>query len=480
MKKIFLLTFVILSLTTQAQRSKTKSIAGSNKQLAIQYIDQNQEEFIKLSNQVWEYAELNFLETQSADTLAAYAAKHGFKVTHGIADMPTAFIAEYGSGSPIIGVLGEFDALPGLSQKPIAENEPLIKGGAGHGCGHNLLGAGSLAAAITIKELIAHKKIKGTIRFYGTPAEEGGGGKVYLARHGDFNDLDACFDWHPDAMTESITQSSQAIIDTEIIFKGQSAHAAGDPWKGKSALDAAELFMHGVNLLREHVKPSVRMHYSILETNKAANVVPDLVRLSMIIRDSKINSLAELNERIKNIANGAALMAGVQVEIKLVNGYHEILVNRAGAQAMQHNLELLGPIGFTTQEQEFSKRIQTNMNVTADGLDNAIQHLRETQADPDHGSSDVGDVSWITPEIGLTATTAPQGIPWHSWGVVATSGMSVGHKGMIYAAKALSMTMIDLFENKKLLEEIRSEFNKRKGNYRYQALLPVGPPPIHN
>jgi aminobenzoyl-glutamate utilization protein B len=478
MNKLYILLCFIIPFTLNAQRSKSRSISNTNKQLVIQSIDAHKGEFANLSDSIWSFAELDFHETKSALALARYATRNGFNVRQGVAGMPTAIIAEFGSGHPIIGVLGEFDALPGLSQRASAHVDPLVAGGSGHGCGHNLLGVGSLAAAIAIKELIAEKKLSGTIRFYGTPAEEGGGGKVYLARQGVFNDLDACFDWHPDAMTESITQSSQAIIDNEIIFKGKTAHAAGDPWMGKSALDAAELFMHGVSLLREHVKPSVRMHYSILETNKAANVVPDFVRLSMNIRDSKIKSLTELNEQMKDLATGAALMAGVQVEVKLVNGYHEILVNRSGAEVMQRNLELLGPINFPVDEVEFAMKIQEAMDVPGDGLYTSIHDLRETEPDPDHGSSDVGDVSWIAPEIGLTATTAPKGIPWHSWGVVATSGMSIGHRGMLYAAKAMSMTIIDLFENPELLKKIRTEFSDRKGSYEYKAMLPDGPPPV--
>src|SRR6188474_1141400 len=238
-------------------------------------IETKEPELIKLSDQIWDFAETALAETKSSKVLADWAEKKGMKVERGVANMPTAFVAEYGSGKPIIGILGEFDALPGLSQKAVPYKEPLVEGAAGHGCGHNLFGAGSLGAAIAIKELIAAGKLKGTVRFYGTPAEEDLAGKVWMAKEGLFNDLDVCLDWHPDYENKANMQSSQAIIDYNISFKGKSAHAAFDPWNGRSALDAAELFTTGINFLREHVKPSVRLHYVYKEAGNVPNVIPD-------------------------------------------------------------------------------------------------------------------------------------------------------------------------------------------------------------
>ena len=270
-KLSFLLLLSFFTINSVAQ--KTVAIT-SNKQAVLNSVSKHQQELIKLSDQVWAFAEIAMKEKQSAKVLSDYAEAQGFRVQRNIADIPTAFIAEYGSGKPIIGILGEFDALPGLSQKAQTKREALNEGAAGHGCGHNMFGAGSLGAAVAIKELIAAGKLKGTIRFYGTPAEEDLAGKVYMAKAGVFNDLDVCLDWHPGYENLANMQSSQAVIDYTVSFKGKSAHAASDPWNGKSALDAAELFNIGVNFLREHVKPSVRIHYVYKQAGNIPNVIP--------------------------------------------------------------------------------------------------------------------------------------------------------------------------------------------------------------
>jgi len=399
-------------------------------------------------------------------------------VERGVAGMPTAFIASYGVGQPIIGVLGEFDALPGLSQKAQASKEVLKEGAPGHGCGHNLFGAGSLGAAIAIKELIQQKKLKGTIRFYGTPAEETIGGKIYMARAGLFKDLDVSLDWHPGDKIEAGTQSSQALIDFRVHFIGKAAHAAFDPWNGYSAVDAMEFFSNGLNYLREHVKPSVRIHYLFEKAGDVVNVVPENATIWTRVRDSKREGMFSVYERTKKIAEGAALMAGVAYSLELISGMHEMLVNRTGAAALHKNLELLGPISYTKEETDFAKAIQRATLKDTIGIKNKVQTFAPTLPDPPGGSTDVGDVSWIVPQISLSVTTAPEGTPWHSWAVVACGGMSIGHKSISYAAKALSLTMYDLFTNEKLRKEIRDEFEKKKGSYQYKAILPDGPPPV--
>jgi aminobenzoyl-glutamate utilization protein B len=451
---------------------------SANKQSVLNSVEKHKNELIKLSDQVWSYAESALKEKQSAKVLADYAELQGFKVTRGVADMPTAFIAEYGNGKPIIGIMGEYDALPGLSQKAQPVKESLNEGKPGHGCGHNMFGAGSLGAAVAIKELIAAEKLKGTIRFYGTPAEEAIGGKIYMARAGLFNDLEVCFDWHPDYETKANMQSSQAIVSYLVDFKGSSAHAAFDPWNGTSALDGAELFTTGVNFLREHVKPSVRMHYVYQKAGNVPNVVPDEASVWIWIRDSKRSGIAVVEERVRKIAEGAALMAGVKSEMKLLMGDYEVLVNEKGAKTMQANLELLDSISYTPEEFSFAKKIMQEYGKEYMGIKGTAKKLETTKTDPDGGSTDVGDVSWIVPEIGLTVTTAPYSSPWHSWVVVACGGMSIGHKGMLYAAKALSTTMIDVFENEKLRQELRNEFEQRKNGEVWKAMLPAGPPPV--
>ena len=471
MKKYFILLLFICSLANA-------QVVSKNKSAVLASVEKHQQELIKLSDQVWGFAETAMRETKSAKVLADYAEAQGFKVTRGVAEIPTAFIAEFGSGKPIIGVLGEFDALPGLSQKAQPVKEALVNGAPGHGCGHNMFGAGSLGAALAIKELIAAGKLKGTIRFYGTPAEEDLAGKVYMARAGLFNDLDVCLDWHPDYETKANMQSSQAVTDYSISFKGKSAHAAFDPWNGRSALDAAELFTSGINFLREHVKPSVRMHYVYSKTGKVPNVIPDEASVWLWIRDSKRSGVTEVSERMNDIAKGAALMAGVQYEIKLNSGLYELLINETGAKVLQSNMELIGPISYTTEELSFADKIMKEYGLEAKGINGQIKPLEVTKPDPVGGSTDVGDVSYIVPEITLLTNTAPYEAPWHSWVVVACGGMSIGHKGMLFTSKALGTTMVDLFENEKLRQDIKEEFLKRKGKEVWKAMLPDGPPPV--
>ena len=473
--------FLIMTLITCcyfsfAQSGKKK--IDPLKAAIIQSVERQQPELIKLSNEIWAHAETALRENKSSKALADYAEAHGFTVKRGVSNMPSAFIAEYGSGKPIIGILGEYDALPGISQKASPVKEPLEPGAAGHGCGHNLFGVGSMGAAVAIKELIQQGKLKGTIRFYGTPAEESVGGKIYMARDGVFNDLDVCLDWHPDDEIEASTQSSQAMVDFIVEFKGKAAHAAADPWNGRSAVDGLELFTHGVNMLREHVKPSVRMHYAIKSGGDVPNVVPEYAKVWMWVRDSKRTGVEEVFARVKDIAKGAGLMAGVEVTVTVQTGDYELLVNKTGAEAMQKNLELIGPITYTEEEISFAKKIQEVSGVEQTGLDGAIHPVKATKEDAEGGSTDVGDVSWLVPEITLLVTTAPIKAPWHSWAVVACGGMSIGHKGLLFASKGLAMTMADLFQNETLRKQVRNEFEKGKGNTIYKTYIPDGPPPV--
>lgn len=477
MPKLSCLLFAFFCFAINAISQKPVPIS-LNKNAILNSVTKHQDELIKLSDRVWEYAEIAMKEKKSAKVLSDYAEAQGFRVQRNIADIPTAFIAEYGSGKPIIGILGEFDALPGLSQKAQTKREALQEGAAGHGCGHNMFGAASLGAAVAIKELIGAGKLKGTIRFYGTPAEEDLAGKVYMARAGVFNDLDVCLDWHPHYENLANMQSSQAVVDYTISFKGKSAHAAADPWNGKSALDAAELFNIGINFLREHVKPSVRIHYVYKKGGNVPNVIPDEASVWIWVRDSKRSGVTVVEERMKEIAKGAALMAGVQVDMKLNNGLYELLINETGAKVLHENMQLVGPIQYTKEETDFANNIMKEYGNDQLGIDGSIKPIEVTKPDPDGGSTDVGDVSYIVPEISLNATTAPYKSPWHSWVVVACGGMSIGHKGMLFAAKSMATTMVDLFENEKLRIDIRKEFEQRKGKEVWKALIPDGPPPV--
>lgn len=451
--------------------TKTKSAIQAS-------VEKHKAELIKISDEIWSSAELAFEEYTSSKLLADYAEKNGFKVERGVAGMPTAFVATYGSGKPVISVLGEFDALPGISQKAQPTKEPLASDAGGHGCGHNLFGAGSLGAAIAVKELIEQGKLKGTIKFFGTPSEEKFFGKIWMVKEGLWNDVDVNISWHPSAKIEADVQSSLALIDFKVEFFGQAAHAAGDPWNGRSASDALELYTTGINYYREHVKPTVRIHYHIQDGGQVVNVVPDYSKLWVRVRDTKREGMMPVYERVMKMAEGAAIMANVDYKISLISGIYEVLVNRAGGEIMQRNLELLGPINYTEEETAFGKKIQEVTGKEQVGMDSAIKPLQATKEHPGGGSTDVGDVSWNVPNINLRVTTAPKDTPWHSWAVVACGGMSIGHKGMVYASKAMAMTMADLFENPKLVQKVKAEYKERKGETVYKAIVPEGPPPI--
>lgn len=448
------------------------------KQDIIAQIEQEQNALIDVSDKIWAAAEIAFQEEVSSETLIAYARSHGFEVEVGVADTPTAFVATYGSGKPVIGILGEFDALPGISQKASPKKEPLQAGAAGHGCGHNLFGTASLGAAVAVKKLIEAGKIKGTVKFFGTPAEEKFFGKLWMARAGLFDDLDVCLDWHPADQIEADVQSSLALVDFKVEFFGQTAHASADPWNGRSASDALELYTHGINMYREHIQPTVRIHYHIQDGGQVVNVVPDYSRIWVRVRDTKREGMQEVYERVQAMAEGAAILANVDYKISLISGIHEILPNRVGGAAVQKNLETLGDISYTAEETAFAHKIQEATNKPKIGIDGTVKPLRETLEHPGGGSTDVGDVSFIVPVVRLGVATAPKGTPWHSWAVVACGGMSIGHKGMLYAAKALGMTMVDMFKNSKLRAAVKAEFKERKGDYVYKGLLPEGPPPI--
>ena len=476
MRKNYLLllaAFIHCSLFAQLQHD------NANKSAVIKSVDEQFESLKKLSDDIWSYEEIAFEEVKSSADLAAYAEAQGFKITRNVGDIPTAFVAEYGSGKPVIGVLGEFDALPGLSQKTVPEKAPLNKGGAGHGCGHNLFGVASLGAATAVKELIASGKLKGTIRFYACPAEEKFFGKLWMIRAGVFDDVDVVMDWHPSGETKANVQSGLALVDFMVEFYGQAAHASGDPWNGRDASDGLELFTTGINYYREHVKPTVRIHYDIQNAGEVVNVVPDYSRIWTRVRDTKRDGMVKVWKQVERIAEGAAMMANVEYKITLISGIHEVLVNRAGAGALQKNLEFLGPITYTEKEQAFAKRIQIATKKPEIGIESIISPMEETLEHPMGGSTDVGDVSYVVPVVRLSATTAPKGTPWHSWAVVACGGMSIGHKGMAYASKAMSMTIVDFFEDAELRAAIHKEFNERKGDYKYKPIIPDGPPPLN-
>ena len=471
-RSIVLSTLMLLSglhLHAQSVSKIKKEIQAS--------VEAQKEQMIATSDAIWEAAETSLEEFKSSQQLKDYARANGFTVTENVADIPTAFMASYGSGRPIIGILGEFDANAGISQKRQPTREARVEGGAGHGCGHNLFGTASLGAAVAIKEQIEKGQLKGTVIFYGTPAEETIFAKVWMARAGVFDQLDVCMDWHPGASIEAGTQSSKALVDFRVKFYGSSSHASSDPWNGKSAVDAMELYTTGLNYYREHILPTSRIHYQIEKAGDVVNVVPDFAQIWTRLRENNREQVDVLYERALKIAEGAALMTGTTHEVKLISGIYEIQVNRTGAEAMQKNLEALGEITYTDEEVAYANTILKETGKPQKGIDGSVHPLRETLP-AQGGSTDVGDVSQIVPTIRMSATVASKGGPWHSWAVVACTGMSIGHKGMIYAAKALAMTMADLYKNPKLVDAVKKDFKDNKVNKTYDPRILPGPPSL--
>ena len=442
---------------------KTQAVAD----IASRYGD-----YKKIALQIWDYAEVGYKEVRSSALLQKTLADNGFTVKAGVADIPTAFVASYGSGSPVIGILAEFDALPGLSQQAVPEKAPIDGKASGHGCGHHLFGTASVAAGIEIKKLIAEKKLSGTIRVYGCPAEEGGSGKVYMVRAGLFSDVDVVIHWHPSNENSVTLTSALANKSAKFRFHGLSAHAAAAPDKGRSALDGVESMDYMVNMMREHIPQETRIHYVITNGGKAPNVVPDFAEVYYYVRHPKKEEVVRIFDWVVSAAKGAAMGTQTTVDYELIGGTHDLLLNRVLADAMQRNLERVGGVSYTAEEVEFGKKIQATFSYTVPGIETAgvVKPLKEGQ-DAGGGSTDVGDVSYAVPTVGLTAATWVPGTSAHSWQATACGGTDIGIKGMMVAAKTMALTAIDCFTNPALISSAKEEFIKDKGSYQYQALL---------
>jgi aminobenzoyl-glutamate utilization protein B len=469
---------LILSFALLTSSGAVLADIESIKARAVESIDSQSGQLIELSDQIWAFAETALQEHQSAAVLADYAEAQGFEVSRGVAGMPTAFTARYGSGKPVIGIMGEYDALPGLSQQASAVKSPLEEGAAGHGCGHNLFGAASLGAAVAIKQHIASGSLQGTVIFFGTPAEESVSGKNYMIREGLFDGVDVALAWHPDYVIKADTASSQAMVEIRIQFEGQAAHAAYDPWNGRSALDALELTTFAINQLREHVKPSVRMHYTITGGGDVPNVIPEHAGLWLWLRDSSHDGVNELIGRVRKIVEGAAIATGTTGELNVITGTYEMLSNIAGARLIQRNFEWLGPMQFDQGEIDFARELQKATGKEQLGMNTTAEPFDDNPGEPEGGSTDVADVSWKVPTLQLLVATAPIATPWHAWPVVAAGGMSIGHKGMLYAAKSLAATMVDLYVDADARAAIHAEWLEDKGGRVYKPFLSDGPPPL--
>jgi aminobenzoyl-glutamate utilization protein B len=416
----------------------------------------------RIANEVWQFAELSLQELRSAQLIMDILQEQGFTITSkGTAGVPTSFIAEYGSGTPILGLLVEYDALPGLGNEPVPYREPRKdQVTSGHGCGHNLLGAGSVGAAIALKNVVAEQKIPGTIRVYGCAAEETEGAKVYMAREGLFNDLDAVLHWHPTSSAEVSNYRSTAANSIKIEFFGRGAHAGGTPWLGRSAVHAAELFAHGINLMREHVEPTARLHYIYESAGLAPNVVPDYARLSLYVRDCDRAHVEASTAWVKQIAEGAALATQTSAKVLVYTGIYDLLPNSPLAERMQAHLEHIGIPVFSEEEQAFARELQQNYGVEPEGM--ATETLSLADENTSMGfSTDVGDVSWNAPTMGCGMPTMPLGVSVHTWAATACHGMSIGLKGALQATRVLAGTGIDIMTDAELRQAARADFERR-------------------
>ncbi len=439
----------------------------------IAAIDARADHYAEVAHQIWEWAEVGYQEEQSSALLQQELSAAGFAIESGVAGMPTAFIASFGSGGPVIGILAEFDALPGISQHAVTERSPIVDGAPGHACGHHLFGTGSVAAAIAIKEWLAETGNEGTIRLYGTPAEEGGAGKVYLVRDGFFADVDIALHWHPGDNNSAAAGRSLANKSAKFRFNGYSAHAAGAPERGRSALDGVEAMNHMVNLMREHVPQETRIHYVITAGGYAPNVVPDFAEVYIYVRHPNAATVLELFERVVHTAEGAALGTGTKMEYEVIHGLYDLMPNVALSELMQESLEQVGGVHYTEAERAFATEIQATFEggpLRALGSEAEIEPFRIEEAGG--GSTDVGDVSWVVPTAGLNTATWVPGTSAHSWQAVAAGGTEIGAKGMMVAAKALARTAIELFGRPDVIEAAWEELRERRGpEWSYVALL---------
>jgi len=452
----------------------------AHKQLE-QIIDSHAANYKTVSKEIWDFAELGYHENKSSSLLQKQFKDAGFAVQAGVADEPTAFIASYGSGKPVIAILGEFDALPGLSQKTEATRDPVVNGAPGHGCGHNLLGAGAALAAVSVKEYMAKNHIAGTLRYYGTPAEEGGSGKVYMVRDGLFKDVDVVLHWHPGDRNSVNNGGMLAVMSAKFTFHGVAAHAAMAPDRGRSALDAVMLMGNGIEFMREHVPSSTRVHYIISKGGVAPNIVPDLAEMDLMARSPSNEVLAGIWDRINKIAQGAALMTETKLEVRDLGSDANIIGNDALAPVAQKNLEEVGGYTMTAQEKEFALNLQKTLppeGVQSLDLTQQIQPLRPYDPNAPSASTDVGDVSWVVPTIGFSAATFVPGVAAHTWQAAASAGMSIGQDGMVVASKALALTAIDLLTTPQLVAAAKVDFDKKMTGKKYFSPIPPGQKPL--
>lgn len=459
----FLLMYCLfIPLTTNAQ---------SEKQGIIQKMEEKAAHYAAIAKQLWEEPELGYLEFNSVDLLQAELKNEGFEVASNVAGIPTAFTATFGSGQPVIGILGEYDALPGMSQSATPHQEPRVEGAPGQACGHHLFGTGSMAAAIAVKNYLKESGVSGTIRYYGTPAEEGGSGKVYMVRAGLFDDLDAVLSWHPGDANTSNPSTNLATISGKFRFSGRSAHAAVAPERGRSALDGVEAMNVMVNMLREHTTEPTRIHYVITKGGDAPNIVPKEAEVYYVIRHNNRDEVKSVWERVLKAARGAAEGTETRMTYEIIGGTYDRLPNEVLAKMMHDNLSVVGGVHYTEEEKAFAASIQQTLGDATKSLESA-QQIEPMKFTYGKASADTGDVSWNVPLAAIRAATWVPGTPAHSWQAVAAGGTSIGFKGMMVAAKTIALSAIDIYNNPAILEKAKAEFEERRGpDFTYEALL---------
>jgi aminobenzoyl-glutamate utilization protein B len=446
----------------------------------LTWMDGRAEHYGALSAKIWEFAEVGYKESKSAALLKEDLRGAGFRIEENIGGIPTAFSATWGSGKPVIGILGEYDALPGLSQAASPEQKPIAEGAPGHGCGHNLFGAGSAFAAVAVKERLAATKRDGTVRFYGCPAEEGGGGKIYMVRAGAFKDCDVVLAWHPGGENRASLQSNLANITGKFRFRGRAAHAAGSPDKGRSALDGVAIFTHAVDLLREHVPTATRIHYVITNGGASPNVVPDFSEVYLYSRHPDMNVLDGIWARILKCAEAGALATETKLEVELVNSAYSLLPNDAITRLFDRHLRAVGGVEYGPEERAFAELLRNSLPPEERKPLGPEKVVGAVEDGVSYGSTDVGDVSWVVPTAQFRAATFVPGTPGHSWQAVACSGSSIGRKGMTVAAKVLALTAWELLTVPAEVEAARESFRKRTQGRAYRSRLPADQKPPLN
>ena len=453
----------------------------SQKKAIVSDIDSKQDEYFATALEIWNYAEVGYQEEKSSTLLKGKLSKHGFSIEEGVADIPTAFVASYGEGKPVIAILGEFDALPGVAQTASPFREKRDDVTAGHACGHHLFGAGSMAAAIEVKQWMESNDIEGTLRFYGTPAEEGGAGKVYMVREGLFEDVDAVLHWHPGNSNGANAASSLANKSAKFRFYGVASHAAGSPWNGRSALDGVEAMNMMVNMMREHVSHDSRIHYVITSGGEAPNVVPEFAEVFYYCRHPEMRMVRQNFDWIVEIAEAAAKGTKTRMEFEVIHGLFNVLPNETLARVVHGNLSELGGYEYTEEEKAYAEKIVESFEYASNVSLSTTKNVAPFRVIPkgQGGSTDVGDVSWAVPTAGLRTATWVPGTSAHTWQAVAAGGTTIGKKGMILAAKTLALSAVDFYRDKELLAKAKEELDRLRGSdFVYESLLGDREPPL--